>query len=157
MSRGKSYAFFCKKKHNLLEHQNTSWRKKFVFFLQKVLMTVGDAMVINIPGGLPGIRDMGLAKQPRRPSNPVGQATPSAKQPRSPYPATPAHFRSVLQRRPQLVGLCSVPMLGVLCLNSGMRLSEGRLRNLSGHVAPAVSTLTGLVHTITWRNFAAMA
>ena len=141
----------------MLEYQNTSWRKKFVFFLQKVLMTVNGAMVINIPAGLPVIRNMGLAKQPRRSSSAVGQAAPSVKQPRSPYPATPAHFRLVLQRGPQLVGPCSVPMLGVSSLNGGMRLSEGRLRNLSGHVAPAVSTLTGLVHTITWRNVAAVA
>ena len=34
-------------------------------------MTVGDAMVINIPSGFLGIRNMGFAKQPRRPSNPV--------------------------------------------------------------------------------------
>ena len=34
-------------------------------------MTVDDAMVISIPPGLPGIRNMGLAKQTRLPSNPV--------------------------------------------------------------------------------------
>ena len=30
-----------------------------------------DAMVINIPSEMPGIRNMGLAKQLRLPSNPV--------------------------------------------------------------------------------------
>ena len=34
-------------------------------------MTVDDAMVINIPSRLPGIRNMGLANQTRRPSNTV--------------------------------------------------------------------------------------
>ena len=42
-----------------------------IFFLQEVLMTVDAAMVINIFSGLPGMRNMGLAKQPHRPSNPV--------------------------------------------------------------------------------------
>ena len=34
-------------------------------------MAVDDAMVINIPSGLSGIRNMGLAKQPHVPSSPV--------------------------------------------------------------------------------------
>ena len=42
-----------------------------VFFLQAVLMTVDAAMLISIFSGLPGMRNMGLAKQPHRPSNPV--------------------------------------------------------------------------------------
>ena len=58
----------------MVEHQNTNWLRKSVFFLLDVLMTVDDAMVINAPSGLIGIRNMGLAKQ----------ATPSAKLPRSP-------------------------------------------------------------------------
>ena len=42
-----------------------------IFFLQEVLITVDAAMAINIFSGLPVMRNMGLAKQPHRPSNPV--------------------------------------------------------------------------------------
>ena len=34
-------------------------------------MTVDDAMVINMPSGLLGIRNMGLANQPRRTVGPM--------------------------------------------------------------------------------------
>ena len=40
-------------------------------FLQETLMTVDAAMVINIFSGLPGMRNMGLAKQHRRSNNPA--------------------------------------------------------------------------------------
>ena len=42
-----------------------------IFFLPEVLMTVDATMVINIFSGLPGMRNMGLAKQPHQPNNPV--------------------------------------------------------------------------------------
>ena len=44
---------------------------KSVFFSYDVLMTVDDVMAINASSGMIGIRNMGLAKQPRRPSSPV--------------------------------------------------------------------------------------
>ena len=40
-------------------------------FLQEVLMTVHAAVAINIFSVLSGMRNMELAKQPFRPSNPV--------------------------------------------------------------------------------------
>ena len=52
--------FFCTKRI-LSEYQNTNKNRKYVLFLQVVVVTVDDAMVINIPPGLPGIRNMGLA------------------------------------------------------------------------------------------------
>ena len=41
-----------------------------IFFLQEVLMTVDAAMEINIFSGLPGMRNIWLAKQPHRPTRP---------------------------------------------------------------------------------------
>ena len=41
------------------------------FFLLDVVMTMDEALVVNIPSGLLGTRNIGLAKQPRRPSSPV--------------------------------------------------------------------------------------
>ena len=58
-------------KHILLDYQNTKWHMISVFFLQEVRMTMDATMVINIFSGLPGMRNMELAKQPHRPSYPV--------------------------------------------------------------------------------------
>ena len=61
MSRSKSYVFWYK---THFVRASKYWHRKSVFFLQEVLMKVDDAMDINILSGLPGIRNMGLAKEP---------------------------------------------------------------------------------------------
>ena len=62
---------FWVEKHVLLKYQNTNRRRFFIFFIGAALVTRDDAMLSDFPSRLPEIRNMGAAKQPRRPSNPV--------------------------------------------------------------------------------------
>ena len=62
---------FLEQNHVLLQKQNTEWRRKLNFFLRVKLMMVDDVMLSKTASGLSGIRKIGAAKQPQRPSNPV--------------------------------------------------------------------------------------
>ena len=71
LCHGVKVTFFGAKTHFVRVSKYQMAQDVCIFFLQEVLMTVDAAMVINIFSGLPGMRNMGLAKQPHRPSNPV--------------------------------------------------------------------------------------
>ena len=67
----KAKFFFLVQKQFFSSTKNANMAQCICIFLQEVLMTVDAAMVTNIFSRLPGMRNMGVAKQPHRPSIPA--------------------------------------------------------------------------------------